>query len=94
MDALSWESSVMNEDLEVKELPTDGVYVRGTVLEGAGWDYKENHLKEAQPGEMYVRLPLIHFKAVELKKKLTKGYYVCPIYYYPKRTREKYAFIL
>lgn len=46
--------------------------------------------------ELITQMPPIHFKPVDVKKKLLKGIYTCPLYYYPIRsgTREKPSFII
>lgn len=61
------------EENQVVEAPESGVYVRGTFLEGAGWDKKGAFLIEPQPMQLVCAMPLIHFKPVEVMKKKVKG---------------------
>ncbi|GLG99036.1 Dynein heavy chain 2, axonemal-like protein, partial [Gryllus bimaculatus] len=64
----------------------EGIFVRGTFLEGAGWDRKLMILTEPQPMQLVCTMPVIHFKPVENLKKKTRGIYVSPCYYYPIRS--------
>jgi dynein heavy chain len=41
--------------------------------------------------ELITPMPPIYFKPVEMKKKSNKGYYVCPLYYFPIRTGTRYV---
>ena len=45
--------------------------------------------------ELMATMPVIHFKPVENKKKVTKGIYSCPLYMYPIRTgsRERPSYV-
>ena len=49
------------------------MWIRGLFLEGAGWDKKNACLIEAEPMQLVCRIPTIHFKPVENKKKSGKG---------------------
>ncbi|KAG5894356.1 hypothetical protein JTB14_031917 [Gonioctena quinquepunctata] len=87
IDSLSWEFTVLNvEENQIQLAPENGVYVKSTFLEGAGWDKKNGMLIEPQPMQLVCPMPLIHFKPVEQLKKKTKGLYSCPCYYFPIRT--------
>ena len=55
------------------ENPDQGVYVKGTYLEGAGWDKKNACLVEPQAMQLVSAMPVIHFKPVEQLKKKFKG---------------------
>ncbi|KAI8821286.1 dynein heavy chain and region D6 of dynein motor-domain-containing protein [Fimicolochytrium jonesii] len=98
IDALSWEFSVLQleDEAHVQQAPKEGVYINNLYLEGASWDRKNNCLSEPKPMELLTALPPIHFKPVDSKKKMTKGAYACPLYYYPVRsgTRERPSFII
>ena len=64
-------------DEKIIDPPSDGgVYVKGLFLEGAGWNKKEQCLKEPLPMELVCKMPLIHFKPVEQLKKRTRGLYL------------------
>ncbi|XP_023311334.1 dynein heavy chain 2, axonemal [Anoplophora glabripennis] len=87
IDTLSWEFTVLTVDEnQIQLTPDNGVYVKSTYLEGAGWDKKNAMLIEPQPMQLVCAMPLIHFKPVEQLKKKTRGLYSCPCYYYPVRT--------
>ena len=66
----------------------DGVWIRGLHLEGAGWDKKNACLVEANPMQLVCRIPTIHFKPVENKKKSGKGNLVIPFFIYHKEKHE------
>ena len=74
----------------------DGVYVKGLYLQGAGWDLDNQCLREPQPMELIVNMPIFWFKPAEVKKKAPKGVYQCPTYLYPTRTgsRERPSFTI
>ncbi|CAF0727175.1 unnamed protein product [Didymodactylos carnosus] len=86
VDLLSWEFEVMKQT-DDKYLPEieEGIYVTGLYLEGAGWDKKMGTLTEAQSMQLVTKMPTIHFKPVEHKKKSIRGLYTCPCYYNPAR---------
>ncbi|XP_039997326.1 dynein heavy chain 2, axonemal [Xiphias gladius] len=87
VDTLSWEFIVSTvDDSNLLYPPKDGVFVRGLYLEGAGWDKKNSCLVEAEPMQMVCPIPTIHFKPVENRKKMGKGMYLCPCYYFPVRS--------
>ncbi|KAI9141400.1 dynein heavy chain and region D6 of dynein motor-domain-containing protein [Paraphysoderma sedebokerense] len=87
VDALSWEHTVLqvDDDTQIQQGPKDGIYVTGIFLEGASWDKKGNCLNDSRPLELVSALPPIHFRPVETKRKILRGVYTCPIYYFPIR---------
>ncbi|XP_069776188.1 dynein axonemal heavy chain 2 isoform X2 [Narcine bancroftii] len=86
VDSLSWEFIVsVVDDNNILQPPKEGVFVKGLYLEGAGWDKRNACLVEAEPMQLVCAIPTIHFKPVENKKKLSKGTYLCPCYYYSQR---------
>ncbi|XP_046433182.1 dynein axonemal heavy chain 2 [Neodiprion fabricii] len=86
IDSLSWDFTVFSvEDSTLVEPPTDGVYVRSTYLEGAGWDRRIGMLTEPTPMQLVFNMPVIYFRPMEILKKKTRGLYNCPCYYYPQR---------
>uniref|UniRef100_A0A2K5CLM4 Dynein axonemal heavy chain 2 n=1 Tax=Aotus nancymaae TaxID=37293 RepID=A0A2K5CLM4_AOTNA len=86
VDSLSWEFIVSTvDDSNLVYPPKDGVWVRGLYLEGAGWDWKNSCLVEAEPMQLVCLMPTIHFRPAESRKKSAKGMYSCPCYYYPNR---------
>ncbi|XP_055955514.1 dynein axonemal heavy chain 5 isoform X2 [Patella vulgata] len=69
--------------------PTEGVYVYGLFLEGAGWDKRNNKLYEPRPKQLFDIMPIVHITAVNSSGGTTydvKTHYVCPIYKKPRRT--------
>ncbi|XP_030635110.1 dynein heavy chain 2, axonemal [Chanos chanos] len=87
VDTLSWEFIVSTvDDNNLLFPPKDGVFIRGLYLEGAGWDKKNSCLVEAEPMQLVCPMPTIHFKPVENRKKIAKGMYSCPCYYFPVRS--------
>eukprot|EP00795_Rhopilema_esculentum_P016694 gene16694-8141_t len=92
VDSLSWEFIVSTvDDGNITQQPTDGVWVKGLYLEGAGWDKRNACLIDAEPMQLVCQIPTIHFKPVENKKKTGKGMYNCPCYYYPNRGGESFV---
>ncbi|CAF1079469.1 unnamed protein product [Adineta steineri] len=49
---------------DIHEAPTEGVYVYGLYLEGAGWDRKNSRLHESHNKIVYVQMPVIHIFAI------------------------------
>lgn len=72
------------EKAEFPEFATDGAYITGFFLEGAGWELgrggEQGYLTEMQPKELHPVLPVVHITAVRRKDRPTKGYYDCPVY--------------
>ncbi|XP_034939850.1 dynein heavy chain 8, axonemal [Chelonus insularis] len=71
---------------EVRNSPAEGVYVYGLYLEGAGWDRKNNRLRESSKKVLYVNMPVIHIFALYNKSGKDPKLYRCPVYKKPKRT--------
>jgi len=97
IDTLMWEFPISNvEEKDISQKPKEGAYVKGTFLEGAGWNYDNSCLTEPEPMELIYSMPIIHFKPVEAKKTKAKGMYQCPLYLYPLRTgsRERPSWML
>jgi len=97
IDTLSWEFPVINQDEEnFTAAAKEGSYIKGMFLEGARWDYDKGHLQDARPMELFCPMPIIHFKPVENKKAMKKGFYACPVYMYPVRTgtRERPSYMV
>ena len=97
IDTLSWEFPVLNQEASaISQYPKEGAYVHGLFLEGARWDYEHGCLSDAHPMVLISNMPVIHFKPVENKKKMSKALYTCPMYLYPIRTgtRERPSFMV
>lgn len=70
---------------ELSEGPKDGAYIKGLYLEGAKWDDEKQCLCEPEVMELYVQMPIIHFKPISKRAKPPQNVYECPTYYYPIR---------
>ena len=44
--------------------PSEGVYIHGLFLEGAGWSRSEKKLQDSNPKELYYQFPILHVSAV------------------------------
>ncbi|KAF8783159.1 Dynein heavy chain 2 like protein [Argiope bruennichi] len=85
---LIWEYQVSTlEESHIIEVPAEGIYVRGLLLEGAGWDKTNGILIEPEPLHLITTMPVIHFKPVT--ETSVRGVYNCPCYYTSKKTNEK-----
>ena len=98
IDALSWEFPILNhgDTNQITAGAKEGVYVSGIFVEGACWNFSGGFLEDSKPKELMASMPIIHFKPVEGKRKLVKGYYSCPLYMYPIRTgsRERPSYVV
>lgn len=84
---LTWDFDVsqLDDSLLVEQPHQYGVYIGGLHLEGAGWNTREQCLKESNPMELISIMPTIYFNPVEPIRRKPKGLYQCPAYYYPIR---------
>ena len=55
-------TKMMRED--VTSGPSEGVYIYGLYLDGAGWDRRNMKLIEASPKVLYCPLPVAHLYAI------------------------------
>lgn len=98
IDTLSYETPVMlsSEKNSIASHPRDGIYASGIFIEGATWNYPAGILEESRPMELLSVMPIIHFKPVEGKRKVAKGFYSCPMYMYPVRSgsRERPSYVV
>ncbi|EPQ10652.1 Dynein heavy chain 5, axonemal [Myotis brandtii] len=69
--------------------PTEGVYVYGLYLEGAGWDKRNMKLIESKPKVLFELMPVIRIYA-ENNTLRDPRFYSCPIYKKPVRTDLNY----
>lgn len=89
IDELQFEFVVMTPD-QCHNRPKEGAYIRGLYLEGASWDHEAQCLCEPSPMELIVPMPIIWFKPVQNKKKISKEVYECPLYTYPFRAGDSF----
>uniref|UniRef100_A0A8C6QFD6 Dynein, axonemal, heavy chain 5 n=1 Tax=Nannospalax galili TaxID=1026970 RepID=A0A8C6QFD6_NANGA len=74
---------------DVSAPPTEGVYVYGLYLEGAGWDKRNMKLVESKPKVLFELMPVIRIYA-ENNAVRDPRFYCCPIYKKPVRTDLNY----
>uniref|UniRef100_A0A8D2AUY0 Dynein axonemal heavy chain 5 n=1 Tax=Sciurus vulgaris TaxID=55149 RepID=A0A8D2AUY0_SCIVU len=77
----------MKDDISAP--PTEGVYVYGLYLEGAGWDKRNMRLVESKPKVLFEGMPVIRIYA-ENNSVRDPRFYSCPIYKKPVRTDLNY----
>merc|ERR1719387_1517182 len=53
--------SAFGDPAEVPEGPREGVYTFGPYLEGGRWDLHSQQIEDCRPGELYSRMPVVHF---------------------------------
>ena len=86
IDRLEFDFTPINRDVkDMVDPPKDGSYVMGLYLEGAKWDYEKGFLVEPEVMELFVQMPIIHFKPIQKRTKPPQNVYECPCYYYPMR---------
>lgn len=79
---------------QIRSPPSEGIYVYGLSLEGAGWNKIEGTLVESEAKKLFVPLPVLHVTAntkseeFKVRKDIfgTQGPYEAPCYKYPCRT--------
>jgi len=74
----------MKED--INSPPSEGVYIYGLYLDGAGWDRRGCKLIEPQPKVLFTLLPVVHVYAVNSTAPKDPRLYQCPVYKKPQRT--------
>uniref|UniRef100_A0A7S1KN20 Dynein-1, subspecies f n=1 Tax=Percolomonas cosmopolitus TaxID=63605 RepID=A0A7S1KN20_9EUKA len=84
IDELQFEFVVMSPE-QCHNRPKEGAYIKGLFLEGAGWDVEQQALCEPDPMELIVQMPIIWFRPVQNKKKISREIFECPLYTYPFR---------
>ncbi|XP_014253708.1 dynein heavy chain 8, axonemal isoform X2 [Cimex lectularius] len=87
LDFVSHHNSVLKVDKDgLKNPPSEGVYVYGLFLEGAGWELRNDRLTEAVPKVLYAEMPVIHIFAINTLAAKDPELYQCPVYKKPRRT--------
>ncbi|XP_072296528.1 dynein axonemal heavy chain 8-like [Eucyclogobius newberryi] len=91
LDTVTLTNKVLEQTREeITTSPSEGVYVYGLYLDGAGWDKKNGHLIESSPKVLFTLLPVIHMYAVNSTAPVDPRLYVCPVYKKPRRTDLNY----
>ncbi|ELU05307.1 hypothetical protein CAPTEDRAFT_162628 [Capitella teleta] len=74
--------------------PSEGTYIHGLYLDGAGWDRRNIRLLEPSPKVLYSPLPVVHVFAINADRRKGANLYECPVYKKPNRTDLTYIFPL
>lgn len=54
----------------LKESPSEGVYIYGLYLDGCAWSGRENKLVDSEPKKLYHPLPVLYVTGVQAKVRL------------------------
>lgn len=67
IDTLSFTFDLLltNDEDDIEDPPTQGVYIVGLYMEGCKWDGDNNVLVDSDPGILFVNSPIIHFLPYE-----------------------------
>ncbi|KAF6263196.1 dynein heavy chain 8 [Scenedesmus sp. NREL 46B-D3] len=60
--------------------PTEGLYIDGLYLEGAGWDAAARQLCESDPKVLFLPAPVMWFRPKHVEQCTTHQHYNCPMY--------------
>eukprot|EP00164_Ancoracysta_twista_P001803 GFYU01002367.1.p1 GENE.GFYU01002367.1~~GFYU01002367.1.p1 ORF type:complete len:811 (+),score=281.55 GFYU01002367.1:300-2435(+) len=92
-DVVLFTEVTKHEKEEIKDGPSEGVYIYGLFLDGCCWDKKLNKLVDSPPKVLFSPLPVLYVSAVQASEKRVDVYsYQCPCYRTPKRTDLMYIF--
>jgi dynein heavy chain len=86
LDRLSFEVTPISvAERDIVQAPSEGVFVHGLFLEGAGWDFDAGCLCEPTPLALFTPMPVLHLRPAESRRHSARGTYACPVYRYPDR---------
>ena len=71
---------------QLRESPSEGVYVYGLYLDGCHWSGKENRLVDPEPKKLFSPLPVLMVTSVLAKNRSPDGVFEAPCYKVKKRT--------
>ncbi|NWX18802.1 DYH8 protein, partial [Aegotheles bennettii] len=95
LDTVTIHNEVLRQNKEeITAPPSEGVYIYGLYLEGAGWDRRNSKLIESTPKVLFVQLPVVHIYAVNTTSPKDPKLYVCPVYKKPRRTDLNYITVI
>ncbi|PKU47169.1 dynein heavy chain axonemal [Limosa lapponica baueri] len=95
LDTVTIHNEVLKQNKEeITAPPSEGVYIYGLYLEGAGWDRRNSKLIESTPKILFVQLPVLHIYAVNTTSPKDPRLYVCPLYRKPRRTDLNYITVI
>uniref|UniRef100_A0A672U8C5 Dynein axonemal heavy chain 5 n=1 Tax=Strigops habroptila TaxID=2489341 RepID=A0A672U8C5_STRHB len=78
---------------DITSPPSEGVYVYGLYLEGAGWDRRNTRLTESKPKVLFEMMPVIRIFAENNTSK-DPHLYSCPVYKKTIRTDKNYIAVM
>ncbi|KFP26175.1 Dynein heavy chain 8, axonemal, partial [Colius striatus] len=65
LDNVTIHNEVLKQNKEeITAPPSEGVYIYGLYLEGAGWDRRNSKLTESTPKILFTQLPVVHIFAI------------------------------
>ncbi|OMJ74343.1 hypothetical protein SteCoe_26764 [Stentor coeruleus] len=80
IDRIKFSFNVLDQEKEeIQKGAFDGVYVYGLFLDGARWDRDLRLIEDQMPGELYCKMPAIHFLPTE-DYETSQQDYQCPVY--------------
>jgi len=94
--------TTMNDIVNVKALPAEGLYIHGLQLDGGAWNKPDKMLQEQEPKKLFVPLPVVHVssstKTIQTKVNREMfgswGAYESPVYKYFARTDRFFIFFI
>eukprot|EP00899_Mesostigma_viride_P009796 jgi/Mesvir1/18818/Mv04309-RA.2 len=75
----------------LREGPSEGVYVYGLFLDGCGWNPKDNRLVDPEPKKLFYPLPIVYVTGVLASNQRKEQQYTCPVYRIKKRTGQHFV---
>merc|ERR1711998_81594 len=96
------EATTFENISKIKDQISEGVYVHGLFIEGAGFDRAGGFITESTPKVLFTSMPILFVTAnakksqEQLRKEQfgSQGPFECPVYKYPKRTDRFYIFLV
>ena len=80
IDKIKFSFNVLDrEKEELTKGPYDGVFVYGLYMDGARWERDDRLVEDQHPGELYCKMPVIHFLPSE-DYETSPNDYSCPVY--------------
>jgi len=79
IDTLTWDFGVMHE-WSYDNPPSEGCYIRGLFLEGAGWDHDAKVLCESAPKVLFADVPILWMQPIGQDEFKEEGQYKAPLY--------------
>jgi dynein heavy chain len=75
---------------QLREAPSEGVYVYGLYLEGCTWSGKENKLVDSEPKKLFTPLPVLYVTGVQQKDRKSQNTFETPTYRVKSRTGQHF----